>query len=111
VRAASRTINDFLLQRRPGAVTMEWAVSRRRGKVFLDTNRNARGKTLASVYSPRATPEAAVSMPVAWDELMSIYPTDFTVHTVPARLEQRGDLWAGLLAAKQDLRTLLEAEP
>ncbi|MBI4570650.1 MAG: DNA ligase D, partial [Chloroflexi bacterium] len=53
-RAASETIGRFVLQAHPRDVTMEWSVDKRPGKVFLDYNQNARGKTLASIYSPRA---------------------------------------------------------
>ncbi len=60
-------------------------------------------------YSPRRHPGATVSTPVAWDELESIYPTDFTVRTVPDRLEEQGDPWEGILEAKQDLDTVLGA--
>jgi DNA primase len=38
-----------------------------------------------------------------------VYPTDFTLRTVPGILESEGDPWAGILAAKQDLGELLEA--
>jgi DNA primase len=40
--------------------------------------------------------------------LEQVYPTDFTLHTAPALLEQRGDPWADILAAKQDLGAMLE---
>lgn len=108
VRAAGETICRFLLQQHPEQITMEWAVEKRTGKVFLDYNQNVRGKTLAAIYSPRPTPEAAVSMPLRWDELDKVYPTDFTIVNVPARLAETGDLWAGILAAKHDLKALLE---
>ena len=87
---------------------MEWTVEKRAGKVFLDHNQNVRGKTLASIYSPRVLPEAAVSMPLHWDELGEIYPSDFTLLTAPARLAAAGDLWADIIEAKHDLRALLE---
>jgi bifunctional non-homologous end joining protein LigD len=48
-------------------------------------------------------------MPVAWDNLERVYPTDFTLRTAPGILEAEGDPWAGILAAKQDLGGLLEA--
>jgi bifunctional non-homologous end joining protein LigD len=48
-------------------------------------------------------------MPIAWDELEQVYPTDFTLHTVPDRLEAEGDVWAGILDAKQDLAGALGA--
>ncbi|MBI1886202.1 MAG: DNA ligase D [Chloroflexi bacterium] len=107
VRSASETIGRFLLRQHPGEITMEWTVSKRIGKVFLDHNQNARGKTLASVYSPRPAPEATVSMPLRWDELEKVYPADFTIVNAPERLAEVGDLWAGILDAKQDLKALL----
>jgi bifunctional non-homologous end joining protein LigD len=109
VRSASATIGQFLLRQHPREITMDWAVTKRAGKVFFDHNQNARGKTLASVYSPRPLPEAAVSMPLRWDELGSVYPTDFTILTAPERLAQVGDLWAGILEAKHDLKAMLES--
>ena len=108
VRSVCETIGQFLLRKHPREITMEWTVTKRTGKVFFDHNQNARGKTLASVYSPRPLPEAAVSMPLRWDELDDVYPTDFTILTVPDQLRQRGDLWAGILDAKHDLQGLLE---
>jgi DNA primase len=47
-------------------------------------------------------------MPVRWEELEKAYPTDFTLRTAPALLEKRGDPWAGILSAKQDLSAMLE---
>jgi bifunctional non-homologous end joining protein LigD len=89
-------------------VTIEWAVDKRKGKVFADYNQNVRGKTLASIYSPRVLPWAAVSMPLRWEEVGSgVFPTDFTILSAPERLQQVGDLWAGILEAKTDLSGLL----
>ena len=82
-------------------------MTKRRGKVFADYNQNARGKTLASVYSPRVLPSAAVSMPLRWDELGSVFPTDFTILTAPERLRTVGDLWSILMDARHDLASLL----
>jgi bifunctional non-homologous end joining protein LigD len=83
--------------------TVEWAVRRRTGKIFFDYNQNSRGKSLAVPFSPRRHAAATVSMPIAWDELDQVYPTDFTLHTVPDRLEAAGDPWAGMLDQRQDL--------
>jgi bifunctional non-homologous end joining protein LigD len=103
----SETLARYLVQQHPKEVTAEWAVDKRRGKVFVDYNQNVRGKTLASIYSPRVLPWAAVSMPIRWDEVGNVFPTDFTILTAPSRLEQVGDLWAGILDAKHDLAGLL----
>ncbi len=83
-------------------------MEKRPGKVFLDYNQNVRGKTLISIYSPRATPEATVSTPLRWDELGKAYPTDFTIFNVPERLARLGDLWADILDKQNDLKEMLE---
>jgi bifunctional non-homologous end joining protein LigD len=106
--SVSETIARVLAQQHPREVTIEWAVDKRRGKVFADYNQNVRGKTLASIYSPRVLPWAAVSMPLRWEEVgKGVFPTDFTILTAPERLRAVGDLWAGILDAKHDLGGLL----
>ncbi|MCH8813646.1 MAG: DNA ligase D [Chloroflexi bacterium] len=107
VRSACETIGKFLVRAHPRDITMEWAVNKRTGKVFFDHNQNVRGKTLASLYSPRPSANGGVSMPIHWDEVGEVYPTDFTILTAPARLEQTGDLWADILKEKHDLEKLL----
>ena len=86
---------------------MEWSVPKREGKIFFDHNQNVRGKTLASIYSPRPSAEAAVSMPVRWDELRDIYPAEFTILTAHERLARTGDLWKDILDHKHDLAGLI----
>ncbi len=68
---------------------------------------NARHKTLAVPYSVRATNMANVSLPISWDELEDIYPTDFNIANVPERLAQVGDLWENILNEKTDLHNIL----
>jgi len=96
-RAVAETIARHVQRERPSEVTVEWAVRRRTGKIFFDYNQNSRGKSLATPYSPRRHPAATVSMPISWGELETVYPTDFTLHTVPDRLVAVGDAWAGML--------------
>ena len=74
---------------------------RPRARVLVDYNQNAWGRTLASVYSVRPTPRAAVSTPVTWAEVeRGLAIDDFRLDNVPARVKRRRDLWAPLLAAK-----------
>ena len=108
-RSVAETIARHVQQERPRDVTIEWAVRRRTGKIFFDYNQNSRGKSLAVPYSPRRHAAATVSMPITWDELERIYPTDFTLHTVPDLVEAEGDAWAGMLETRQDLARLLDA--
>jgi bifunctional non-homologous end joining protein LigD len=73
--------------------------------VLVDYNQNAWGRTLASIYSVRPHPQAAVSTPVGWDEIEAgIAIEQFTVRNVPARVRERGDLWAPLLSMKGRFR-------
>jgi bifunctional non-homologous end joining protein LigD len=109
-RNIAETIGRFALQQWPDEVTLEWAVVRRTGKIFFDYNQNSRGKSLASIFCPRRHPLATISMPVTWEQLESVYPTDFTLRTVPDILEEQGDPWADILSSKQDLAALLNQE-
>lgn len=86
----------------PELVTAEYRVAKRPpGRVLVDYNQNAWGRTLASVYSVRPVASAAVSMPVTWEEVEAgVEIDDFTVATAPARLAERGDLWKPLLGKR-----------
>ena len=91
-----------LAARHPALVTAEYRVAKRpRGRVLVDYNQNAWGRTLASVYSVRPRKEATVSTPVTWREVeRGVRIEDFTVANVPARVRELGDLWKPLLATK-----------
>jgi bifunctional non-homologous end joining protein LigD len=88
--------------RAPKLITAEYRIAQRpRGRVLVDYNQNAWGRTLASVYSPRPTPKASVSTPVTWAEIeKGVEIEDFRIDNVPARVKQLGDLWKPLLAAR-----------
>lgn len=103
VRAACRTLAQFLARKRPQEVTLEWSTARRAGKVFVDVNQNSYGKSLAWIYSPRPVSWAGVSVPLAWDELDSVYPAEFTLASAPARVVARGDLWRDMNSAAAEL--------
>jgi len=89
-------------QARPDLVTAEYRIADRpRGRVLVDYNQNAWGRTLASVYSVRPLPDATVSTPVTWDEIEhDVEIGDFTIRNVPSRVARLGDLWKPVLAAR-----------
>lgn len=91
-----------LASRHPDLLTAEYKVARRpKGRVLVDYNQNAWGRTLASVYSVRPTPFAGVSTPLAWDEIaQGVRLEDFTLQNVRERFEQVGDLYKPLLLKK-----------
>jgi len=92
--------------RAPKLITAEYRIAQRpRGHVLVDYNQNAWGRTLASVYSVRPTPKAAVSTPVTWAEIeQGVEIADFRIDNVPARIKQLGDLWKPLLATRGRFR-------
>jgi bifunctional non-homologous end joining protein LigD len=98
----AKTVAQTLAAARPDLITAEYRVAKRpRGRVLVDYNQNRWGSTLASVYSARPRPEATVSTPVTWKEVAKgVRIEDFTVTTVPARVQKLGDLWKPLLAAR-----------
>jgi len=109
----AKVIAYELASRHPALITAEYRVANRpRGRVLVDYNQNAWGRTLASIYSVRPRPEATVSTPVTWREIeRGVRIEDFTMKNVPARVAKRGDLWKPLLQARGrvDLRKLVGA--
>jgi bifunctional non-homologous end joining protein LigD len=91
-----------LASRHPAIMTAEYRVARRpRGRVLVDYNQNAWGRTLASIYSVRPRPDATVSTPITWRQVQrGVRIEDFTMRNVPARVAKLGDLWKPLLQAR-----------
>jgi bifunctional non-homologous end joining protein LigD len=100
-----------LAARHPALMTAEYRVAKRpKGRVLVDYNQNAWGRTLASVYSVRPRPLAPVSTPVTWDEIdRGVRIEDFRIDNVRARFDELGDLWKPLLrkSGRIDLRKYL----
>ena len=93
----------------PTLATTEWSKAHRRG-VLIDSNQNGEGKTIASVYSVRPKPGAPVSTPLAWDEVDGkLDPASYTMPVVLERVRQLGDLYAGVLTARQSLSKALKS--
>lgn len=108
-RNMAELIGRFLTAQDQDSVTQVALAAKSSGKIFIDHSPNARGKTVACAYTPRATADAAVSTPVTWDELESISPASYTVHNLIARLMDRGDIWADFYRQKRDLQMLLNS--
>lgn len=102
VAAATRAIAARVQGLGPDIVTTAFMKADREGKVFMDATRTG-GATVVAAYSPRARPGVPVSFPLAWDELESVVPSDFTVHTALRALGQ-SDPWAVHMPAPQVVR-------
>lgn len=101
-----RIVATVVASAHPRAATVERLVRRRSADaVYVDCLQNTYGKTLACAYSARASPFAGVSTPLTWTEVhegaaAGLRPDDFTIRSLPGRLEQVGDLWAELRTAE-----------
>jgi bifunctional non-homologous end joining protein LigD len=76
--------------------------------VSLLLYQNAKGKTIASVFSVRPSVSATISMPVKWEKLDDIMPSDFTMLNVPDILKGHTDPWINILDKSQDLAKILD---
>jgi bifunctional non-homologous end joining protein LigD len=101
-------VATLVATRFPKLATVERSVAARGNRIYVDYLQNIQGKTLASAYSPRANDFAGVSTPLSWDDVEAgVRPQDFTIANFETRLEEAGDLWAGLRKAKgADLRAV-----
>jgi bifunctional non-homologous end joining protein LigD len=102
----AKALARALAAKHPRLLTAEYRVAARpAGRVLVDYNQNAWGRTLASIYSPRPRSVASVSTPLTWAEVESgVAITDFRIDNVPARLKKVGDLWQPLLAKRGRFR-------
>ncbi len=76
-------------------ITVERALAKRRGRLYLDCMQNGYGKTVVAPYSPRAIDGAPVSAPLKWSEITpKLDPLKYTIRTMPDRLAKVGDLFA-----------------
>jgi DNA ligase D len=107
VRHAAVAIARELERRRPDVITAAWWKEERGQRVFIDYNQNAPHKTVFAAWSVRDRVGAQVSTPVSWDELDDLDPDDLTIASLPARLADRGDPWAGIEDTAQSLDGLL----
>jgi bifunctional non-homologous end joining protein LigD len=90
--------------------TVERAMGKRRGRVYVDFGQNRRGQTVVPPYVVRPRKGAPVSTPIDWDELdTEIDPKMFHIGNTLARLAKYGDLFQGTLRDRQDLLPAIEA--
>ena len=107
VRRAALALAREVERRAPDLATSKWWKEERHG-VFIDYNQNAKDRTIAAAYSVRPTADARVSAPLAWDEIDTCEPGDFTLKTMPSRVKAVGDRHADMDRQPGSLERLLE---
>jgi bifunctional non-homologous end joining protein LigD len=102
----SRMLASEVAQRAPKIATVERTIAKRgRDQVYVDWMQNARGKSLAAVFTVRAKPRATVSMPLTWKQIeQGVKISDFTVKNVPALLKKKNNAWADFFNQRQKLK-------
>ena len=87
----------------PDRYTSNVRKAKRKGKIFIDWIRNARGATSIAPYSLRARKGAKVSMPIFWDELYTVAPDGINLEDALIRIEGK-DPWEDFFQNTQMLR-------
>lgn len=98
VRSFARGLADVLAQRYPERLTTEQRKNKRKGRLFLDTTRNAYAQTSVAPYAVRAKPGAPVATPLDWGELgdSDMHPQRYTIENIFRRMGQKSDPWADI---------------
>jgi bifunctional non-homologous end joining protein LigD len=105
VKAFARALAEAMAADAPERYLATAGKADRRGRIYVDYLRNARGATAVVAYSPRARPGAPVAAPVEWEEVAALGSARrYAVGTMPRRLAALGrDPWADLPRWRQGL--------
>jgi bifunctional non-homologous end joining protein LigD len=105
----SKAVAELLEKHHPDLVVSRQSKELRPGKVLVDWSQNDQNKTTVCVYSVRAKERPTVSTPVTWDEVDKCLASEdadvlvFDTAEVLERVEREGDLFAPVLAIRQEL--------
>ena len=83
--------------------------AKRRNKIYIDYLQNRRGQTLAAPYCVRPKAGATVSTPLEWEEVkVGLHPSQFTIKNIFERLEEKGDIFKGIMGKGADIEKALK---
>jgi bifunctional non-homologous end joining protein LigD len=107
-RALARRVAASVVADAPDRFTIEQRKEKRRGRVYLDTMRNAYAQTAVAPYAVRALPGAPVAAPLEWADLSRLGDAQpYTIKTIARRLALKGDPWKDIA---RRARAIHEAE-
>jgi len=107
-RTFARLLATLAVETVPGLATVARIVQARGGKVYVDFGQNGPGQTIVAPMSARPLPGAPASCPLRWSEVTArLDPRRFTIRTMAARLDKRGDPMAPVLGAGIDIAAAL----
>ena len=99
----AKSIARHLARAAPDRFVATATKSKRKGRIYVDWQRNRKSATAIAPWSPRARPGAAVACPVTWDELAdtetaAIYNLSRALHRLASL---RTDPWDGFWEIRQ----------
>ncbi|MEV7095108.1 DNA ligase D [Amycolatopsis sp. NPDC051045] len=104
--AYAKRLAQRLARETPESVTAVMAKAQRTGRVFIDWSQNNPAKTTVAPYSLRGRDHPTASTPVTWDEVRAcrhVTHLTFTAEEVLDRIDDQGDLLAGLAETRAPL--------
>jgi bifunctional non-homologous end joining protein LigD len=109
VKAFSQAVVQHLARTIPSRFVARSGGANRIGRIFVDYIRNGHGQTTVAAFSARSRPGMGVSMPVAWEQLMSLKSgAQWTVRTAREYLSfQKNDPWAAYQTCEQGLEAAM----
>ncbi len=102
-RDFAKKVAEVMEQKWPERYTSNVRKANRKGKIFIDWIRNARGATSIAPYSLRAKEGAKVSMPISWDELYTVAPDGIDINDAILRIEGN-DPWEDFFSNDQMIK-------
>ncbi|WP_439581079.1 non-homologous end-joining DNA ligase [Dyadobacter bucti] len=109
-RDFAQILAGMVTEKLPDTTTLERSLSKRKkNHIYVDYLQNRIGQTLASAYSARPKPGATVSAPLEWSEVKhGLKMQDFTIKNMMKRVEEKGDLFKGVLGKGIDMKKALQ---
>lgn len=108
-RDFTKLLCHFIQEKLPKLTTLERSLKKRNGRIYLDYLQNRKGQTLAAAYCLRPRPGATASAPLLWEEVNpKLDKNDFNIHSMAKRIEEKGDLFEGVLGKGIDMEQALE---
>lgn len=99
----ARQVAQVMENKWPDRYTSNVRKASRKGRIFIDWIRNARGSTSIAPYSLRARKGAKVSMPISWDELYTVTPDGIDMKGALIRIEGK-DPWEDFFRNNQSIK-------
>jgi len=102
VKGFSKAVVEKIVELQPKGYTSSASKAGRKGKIYLDYLRNAKGSNAVAAYSTRAKAGAPVAVPITWNELESGIQSDaFNLANISARLRSSKDPWEDFEKVRQ----------